>query len=105
MGYRTLTSCLDDLESHGHLVRIKEEVSPDLEMAAIHLRVHSVEGPAVLYEKVNGSPFPAVSNLFGTLERSRFIFKDTLEKVKKIIALKNNPFAALKSPLKYLLAI
>ena len=40
MGYKSLQECVDDLEHHGHLVRIKEEVDPFLEMAAIHLRVY-----------------------------------------------------------------
>jgi 4-hydroxy-3-polyprenylbenzoate decarboxylase len=39
MGYKSTHECVTDLEKHGHLIRIKEEVDPDLEMAAIHLRV------------------------------------------------------------------
>ncbi|MBL7937179.1 MAG: UbiD family decarboxylase, partial [Bacteroidia bacterium] len=42
MGYKSLKDCLDDLEKNNHLIRIKEEVNPDLEMAAIHLRVHEM---------------------------------------------------------------
>jgi len=38
MPYASLEECLIDLEKHGHLVRIKEEVDPYLEIAAIHLR-------------------------------------------------------------------
>jgi 4-hydroxy-3-polyprenylbenzoate decarboxylase len=36
MGYPSLAACVADLEKHGHLVRIKEEVDPHLEMAATH---------------------------------------------------------------------
>ena len=39
MGYKNTEACINDLEKHGHLIRIKEEVSANLEMAAIHLRV------------------------------------------------------------------
>ena len=39
MAYESLESCLLDLEKNGQLVRIKEEVDPFLEMAAIHLKV------------------------------------------------------------------
>ncbi len=39
MAYASLEACLLDLEKHGQLIRIKEEVDPHLEMAAIHLRV------------------------------------------------------------------
>ena len=99
MSYPSLEACLLDLEKAGHLVRIKEEVDPNLEMAAIHLRVHEMGGPAILYENVKGSKFRAVSNLFGTLERSKYIFRQSLDSVKKLIQLRNNPIEALKHPL------
>jgi 4-hydroxy-3-polyprenylbenzoate decarboxylase len=99
MAYKTLQECLNDLEKHGHLVRIREEVDPTLEMAAIHLRVFEKNGPALLFEKVKGSPYRAASNLFGNIERSRFLFRDTMENVKKLAALKDDPLQALKHPL------
>ncbi len=101
MGYSSLRECINDLEKHKHLVRIKEEVDPNLEMAAIHLRVFEAGGPAVYFENIKGCKFPAVSNLFGTTERSRFIFRDTLETVKKLVALKADPTAFLKNPFQY----
>jgi len=101
MGYKSLAECVNDLEQHGHLVRIKEEVDPYLEMAAIHLRVYEAQGPALLFENVKGSSFPAVSNLFGTLDRSRFMFRDTLEKVKVLVDVQGDPMSALKKPFKY----
>ncbi|WP_199141815.1 UbiD family decarboxylase [Pedobacter sp. ASV12] len=101
MGYRNLAECIADLEKHGHLVRIKEEVDPYLEMAAIHLRVYEKQGPALLFENVKGSPFKAVSNLFGTLERSKLMFRDSLPKVEQLVALRSDPIKALKNPFKY----
>ena len=100
MSYATLEECLTDLEKNGHLVRIKEEVNPKLEMAAIHLRVFEAGGPALLFENVKGSKFRAASNIFGTLDRSRFIFRDTLSIVRQMVHLKNDPIGAIKSPLK-----
>lgn len=100
MRYRSLEECLLDLEKHGQLVRIKEEVDPHLEMAAIHLRVHEAGGPALLFEKVKGSKFRAASNIFGTLERSKFIFRDTLRQVQQLIDLKSDPVKAIKHPIK-----
>lgn len=100
MSYSSLEECILDLERNGQLIRIKEEVDPHLEMAAIHLRVFENNGPAILFENVKGSPFKAVSNLFGTLDRSKFIFRDTLEQVKKVVELKNDPIKAIKSPFK-----
>lgn len=100
--YRNLEECLNDLEKHGHLLRIKEEVDPHLEMAAIHLRVHALKGPALLFERVKGSRFRAASNIFGTTERSRFIFRDTWNAVEQIIALRNDPMSAIKKPFKHI---
>jgi len=101
MGYKSLAECVKDLEQQGHLIRIKKEVDPYLEMAAIHLRVYEHKGPALLFENVKGSRFSAVSNLFGTLERSRFMFRDTLDKMKLMVELKMDPMQALKRPFKY----
>jgi 4-hydroxy-3-polyprenylbenzoate decarboxylase len=98
MAYKSLEECLLDLEKTGQLLRIKEEVDPHLEMAAIHLRVHAAGGPAILFEKVKGSKFRAASNIFGTLERSEYIFRDTLQNVRKLIDIKNDPVSAIKSP-------
>ncbi|MEO6556281.1 MAG: 3-octaprenyl-4-hydroxybenzoate carboxy-lyase, partial [Ferruginibacter sp.] len=75
MPYRSMEDCLRDLERTGQLVRIKEQVDPLLEMAAIHLRVFESAGPALLFENVKGSSFRAASNIFGTLDRSKFIFR------------------------------
>ena len=100
MGYKSLAECVADLEKHGHLIRIKEEVDPYLEMAAIHLRVYEQKGPALYFEKVKGSKFPAVSNLFGTLERSKFMFRDSLSKVEQLVNLCSDPMKVLKNPLK-----
>ena len=105
MAYSSLEACLLDLEQNGQLIRIKEEVDPYLEMASIHLRIHEQKGPAILFEKVKGSKFRAVSNIFGTLERSEFIFRDTLPQVKKLIEIKIDPVAALKNPLAALSAL
>jgi 4-hydroxy-3-polyprenylbenzoate decarboxylase len=99
MSYPSLEACVLDLEKAGHLIRIKEEVDPHLEMAAIHLRVYEMGGPAILYENVKGSKFRAVSNLFGTLDRSKYIFRHSLDAVKKLIQLRNNPIDAIKHPL------
>ena len=102
MAYKSLEDCIFDLEKNGHLIRIKEEVDPYLEMAAIHMRVFESGGPALLFEKVKGSKFRAVSNLFGTLERSQFIFRNTIDDVKKIIDLKNDPSQGFKKPFSHL---
>lgn len=102
MIYKSTIDLVNDLEKNGHLIRIKEEVDPNLEMASIQLRVFEKSGKAVLFENIKGCDFPAVSNLFGTLERSKFIFRETFDKVQQLIELKNDPIKALKAPLKNL---
>ena len=102
MAYNSMEACLLDLERTGQLIRIKEETDPNLQMAAIHLRVHEAGGPALLFENVKGSKYRAASNIFGTLERSRFIFRDTLAVVQQLIDLKSNPIEGLKHPIQNL---
>ncbi|MCA9656102.1 MAG: UbiD family decarboxylase, partial [Myxococcales bacterium] len=101
MAYASLRHCVDDLERHGHLVRVSAPVSPELELAAIQRRLYAAGGPAVLFERVEGSPFPAVCNLFGTLPRARFVFRDTLRRVRQAIELKIDPLVALRRPWRY----
>lgn len=102
MGYASLAACVADLERHGHLIRIEQEVDPHLEAAAIQRRVYAADGPALLFTRVKGCDFPMVSNLFGNLERARFIFRDALRRVSQLIALKVDPSAAIKQPWRFL---
>jgi 4-hydroxy-3-polyprenylbenzoate decarboxylase len=96
-----MQDCVLDLERCGHLVRVSDEVDPDLEMPEIQRRVYAAGGRAVLFEKVKGSPFPAVCNLFGTAERCQFIFRDTLKQTKAAIAIKADPVGAAKTFWRY----
>jgi UbiD family decarboxylase len=57
------------LEQRGHLVRVREPVDPYLEVSAIAQEVVRREGPALLFENVQGARFPLVINLFGSMER------------------------------------
>ena len=102
MGYKNLESTILDLEKNGQLIRIQQEVDPFLEMSSIQLRAYKLGGPAILFEKVKGSEFRSLSNLFGDVNRSKFLFRDTLAMVQNIALLKKDPMLALKNPLKYL---
>jgi 4-hydroxy-3-polyprenylbenzoate decarboxylase len=101
VGYQNLTQCLADLESHGELIRIPQEVDPDLEIAAIQRRVYQVQGPALLFTRVKGCAFPMAGNIFGTLNRARFIFRDTLKTLERLIELKVAPVELLRRPWKF----
>jgi 4-hydroxy-3-polyprenylbenzoate decarboxylase len=100
--YKSLREVIADLEKNKMLLRIRKEVDPDLEIAEIHRQVYDKRGPAIFFENIKGSPFPAVSNLYGTFDRTEFMFRKTLPKIKKVIELKADPSRLLKNPLKYL---
>jgi 4-hydroxy-3-polyprenylbenzoate decarboxylase len=101
MGYRNLNDCVRDLERNGHLVRIDEPIDANLEAAEIQRRVYLSGGPALFFSNVTGCKFPMASNLFGTLDRAKFIFRDTFENVQRAIQLKVDPSEAIRHPLKY----
>src|SRR5262249_38284674 len=96
MGYRNLRQCLADLERTRQLVRIDREIDPYLEAAEVQRRVYQAGGPAVSFERVKGCAFPMVSTLFGTLERTRFLFRDALDAVRRLVDLKADPGRAMK---------
>jgi len=69
--HEDLTEFLADLEKRRLLVRVKESVSPDLEIAAVTDRASKMGGggPALLFEQPAGFRMPVASNVFGSLER------------------------------------
>jgi 4-hydroxy-3-polyprenylbenzoate decarboxylase len=105
MTYRSLRECTDDLAAAGHLRRIDAEVDANLEVAAIQRRVFAAGGPALLFTNVKGCRFPLVSNLFGTIDRARFIFRDALESVRRLVELKVDPSQAMRRPFRYAAAM
>ena len=96
--HKSLTNALADLERAGLLRRIPEELDPNLELPAIHRRVFRAGGPALLFERVRGSGFPAASNLFGTMERARFLLRDALAQTAALIRARANPPSLLHRP-------
>ena len=101
MGYRSLAECVADLRKTDQLVAIDREVDPHLEAAAIQRRVYQAGGPALYFPRVKGTPFPMLGNLFGTIERTRFLFRDTLEAVRLLVEIKVRPPEALRRPWRY----
>jgi len=73
--FHDLPSFLRVLEKMGELKRVKIEVSPILEITEIVTRVLQSKGPAILFERVKGSPYPLVINLFGTERRVEIILR------------------------------
>jgi 4-hydroxy-3-polyprenylbenzoate decarboxylase len=101
MGYRSLADCVRDLQATGHLIVIDTEVDPHLEVAAIQRRVYQAGGPALLFRHARGTAFPLLGNLFGTLERAKYLFRDALDSVQKLVELKVRPAAFARNPWRY----
>lgn len=102
MGYGTLKACVEDLAATRRLVRVDAPVDPYLEVAEIQRRVYQAGGPAILFTNAKGCAFPLVSNLFGSIERVRYMFRDTLDDVQKLVALKIDPGQLGRRPWQYL---
>jgi len=98
MGFRNLQETVVALEKAGQLKRIEVEVDPRLEVGTIQRRVYAQQGPALLFTRVKGCAFPLLGNLFGTLERGRYLFRDTLPVIERLFSLKNDPGLALRHP-------
>ena len=101
MGYQSLAECVRDLEATRQLVVIERKVDPFLEVAAIQRRVYQAQGPALLFRNVRGTAFPVLGNLFGTLARTKYLFRDALETVRMLIDLKVDPGRLAKNPWRY----
>lgn len=98
MGYKTLRQAVTDLEHSGQLIRIDQPIDPYLLAGAIQRRVYQHQGPALLFTNLKDCRFPAVANLFGTLERTRYLFRDTLRRVETLVQLKIDPKNLIKNP-------
>ena len=71
MAYRDLRAFLNRLEERGDLHRVRAEVDPILEITEITDRMCKSPGggKALYFEKVKGSAYPVVTNIFGSFER------------------------------------
>ena len=81
------------LESKGELVRVREKVSYNLEIAEITDRVSKSNGPALFFENVENSDFPVVTNLFGSYKRMAWALgveeiEDVPKRIEKLLSQK-----------------
>ncbi len=97
MGLRNLQETVHELERTGQLIRINDELDPVLEIGAIQRRVYAHNGPALLFTKVKECSFPMLGNLYGTLDRARFLFRDTLAAIETLMRLKGDPASAIRN--------
>lgn len=63
---RNISTFIELLRRDRRLAIVDVPVSADQEIPEIHRRVIAAGGPALLFTKVIGSPFPVATNLFGT---------------------------------------
>ncbi len=71
---RSLRPFLDALRARGDLLEVDVPVDPALELPEVHRRAAAAGGPALFFRRPGGSPFPVVTNLFGTPERIDLAF-------------------------------
>jgi UbiD family decarboxylase len=81
-----LRAFLDLLRAEGELAEIDVAVDPDLEAAEVHRRVIAAGGPALLFSRIKGSPWPCVTNLFGTRRRIELAFGPRPEQLVQRLA-------------------
>jgi len=69
MAYTSLREFVKKLEKEGELLRVKAEVSPELEITEITDRISKSRGPALLFERVCDSKMQLLINAFGSDKR------------------------------------
>lgn len=99
--HRSTRDVVNDLRDGGRLIEVTDEVDPHLELAEIQRRVYSNGGPGLLFSNVRGCRFPMASNLFSSLDQATYLFRDTLESVRRLIEVKLDPSALPKRPMRY----
>ncbi len=69
MAFKDISQFIEELKRRGELKMVPVSVDPHLEIAEIADRAMKSQGPALLFEKVQGSSMPLAINLFGTKGR------------------------------------
>lgn len=80
---KNLRQFLSALREEDEVWDITCEVDPYLEIAEIHRCVAEENGPVLLFHNVKGSPFPVVTNLFGSKKRVELAFSNRPDQVIK----------------------
>jgi len=87
MAYQDLRDFMTDLQQQGLLKKVETEVDPILEITQVTDRVSKKGGPAIWFNNVKGSPYPMVTNLFGSYYRMSMAFGvENLDQVGQAIA-------------------
>lgn len=101
MRHRSTRDVVEDLRRGNRLIEVNDQVDPHLEMAEIQRRVYASGGPGLLFNHVANCRFPMASNLFASLDQARYLFRSTLESVRRLIEVKIDPSALPRNPFRY----
>ena len=105
MKFKDLREFIDFLDGNGELRRISAPVSRDLEITELADRVVKSEGPALLFEHVEGFDIPVVINLFGTHQRVAWALgvehiDELTDRVRKLLSMVKGPPPGLMGKLR-----
>ena len=64
-----IRSLIDELDASGELLRIRKEVDPEYELAAVIKTVQHSSNKSVLFENVRGATMPIVTNIYNSRQR------------------------------------
>jgi 4-hydroxy-3-polyprenylbenzoate decarboxylase len=108
MPYKNLPQFIKRLEELGEIRRIAVEVDPVFEITEIADRVSKSGGPALLFEKVKGSPHPLLINAFGSYARMQLAlecdsFGDIAARIESLV--KMQPPAGIMDKLRMLFTL
>lgn len=70
---RKLAEWIRYLEENDQLLRIKRQVDPCFEAAAVIQKIQRTVNKAVIFENIRGFSFPMVSNILGTYQRTAMV--------------------------------
>ena len=79
--FKGLRPFLQLLEKQGELIRVKKEVKAKHELSAVLKILIDQDGPAVLFEKVQGYNMPVVGNVFAARRRLLLSINTTQERI------------------------
>ncbi len=90
MAWKDLKEFLEALEGKGDLLRVKSRISPRLEMSEIAQRALRADGPALLFENVEGSSLPVALNVLGSPRRIAMALgassiEEPAEKIRRLL--------------------
>ena len=101
MTHRSSRDAVEDLRTGRYVIQIDREVVANLEMAEIQRRRDTNHSPAPLFTNLRGCRFPAVSNLFDSIQRASCRIGGSLEVVRRVIEVKIDPSALPKKPFRF----